>query len=96
MTGCHKDFLAYLKQEVPDFITVHCIIHCQHFSEKNLNECLLMLMLFLVNAINMIRGNSLSDRLFYQFSIKNDEDCNRLLLHTEVGCISKEISLNRF
>lgn len=33
MSGRHAGFLAHLKKEVPDVITIHCVIHRQHFGE---------------------------------------------------------------
>ena len=43
-----------------------------------------------------IRTNSFNDRMFKQLCIENDEDYNRLLLHTEVRWLSKCACLNRF
>ncbi|CAG9786987.1 unnamed protein product [Diatraea saccharalis] len=57
------------------------------------NEALL---LSYVRSLNKIRSNSLNDRLFSQLCIANDEDFNRLLLHTEVRWLSKGTCLTRF
>lgn len=96
MTGRHKGFIAHLKQAVPNVLAVHCIIHRQHLVAKNLNERLHTSLHYVIKAINKIRSNSLNDRLFGKLCNENDEDYNRLLLHTEVRWLSKGVCLNRF
>lgn len=96
MTGRHKGFIAHLKEAVPNVLAVHCIIHRQHLVAKNLNERLHTSLQYVIKAINKIRSNSLNDRLFNKLCDENDEDHNRLLLHTEVRWLSKGICLNRF
>lgn len=96
MTGRHKGFIAHLKQAVPNVLAIHCIIHRQHLVAKNLNERLHMSLHYVIVAVNKIRTNSLQDRLFSQLCNENNEDYNRLLLHTEVRWLSKGICLNRF
>ena len=93
MTERHKGFIAHLKQAV---LAVHCVIHCQHLVAKNLSERLHTPLHYLIAAVNKIRNNSLSDRLFSKLCSENDEDFNRLLLHTEVSWLSKGICLIRF
>uniref|UniRef100_A0A803T1R5 SCAN domain-containing protein 3 n=1 Tax=Anolis carolinensis TaxID=28377 RepID=A0A803T1R5_ANOCA len=95
MVGCYSDFLAYLKK-VPNAFTVHCIIHRQHLVAKNLSARLHNSLQYVIQAINTIRSKSLNDRLFKQLCIENDEEFNRLLLHTEVRWLSKGACLDRF
>ena len=38
MTGCHKGFIAYLKNKISDVLAVHCVIHRQHLVARNLSE----------------------------------------------------------
>ena len=40
--------------------------------------------------------NHLNERLFAQLCLENDDDCNRLLLNTEVRWLSKSECLDRF
>ncbi|KFM62868.1 SCAN domain-containing protein 3, partial [Stegodyphus mimosarum] len=94
MTGRHKGFIACLKNKVPDVLAVHCVIHRQHLVAKNLSERLHTSLQYVIRAVNKIRSNSLNDRLFSQLCIANDEDFNRLLLHTEVRWLSKGEDLN--
>lgn len=96
MTGRHKGFIAYLKNKVPDVLAVHCVIHRQHLVAKNLSERLHTSLHYVIRAVNKIRSNSLNDRLFSQLCVANDEDFNRLLLHTEVRWLSKGTCLTRF
>lgn len=96
MTGRHKGFIACLKNKVPDVLAVHCVIHRHHLVAKNLSERLHISLQYVIRAVNKIRSNSLNDRLFSQLCIANDEDFNRLLLHTEVRWLSKGTCLTRF
>ncbi|XP_043262496.1 SCAN domain-containing protein 3-like [Colletes gigas] len=96
MVGRYRGFLAYLKKEVPNAFTVHCIIHRQHLVAKNLSARLHNSLQYVIQAINTIRSKSLNDRLFKQLCIENDEKFNRLLLHTEVRWLSKGACLDRF
>lgn len=99
MVGRYRGCLAYLKKEVPNAFTVHhpsCIIHRQHLVAKNLSARLHNSLQYVIKAINTIRSKSLNDRLFKQLCIENDEEFNRLLLHTEVRWLSKGACLDRF
>ena len=51
---------------------------------------------FIVKCINRIKDKSLNDRLFRLLCQDNDEDFERLLLHTEVRRLSKGACLTRF
>lgn len=63
---------------------------------KNLSCRLHQSLQFVINAVNKIRSNSLNFRLFAQLCEENDEHFHRLLLHTEVRCLSKDLCLTRF
>lgn len=96
MVGRHKGFLAYLKNVVPNVLTVHCVIHRQHLVAKNLSDKLNNSLQIVITAVNKIKKNSLNDRLFRKLCHENDEDFERLLLHTEVRWLSKGNCLQRF
>ena len=49
-----------------------------------------------ITAVNKINAHSLNSRLFRQLCIENDEEFERLLLHTEVRWLSKGNCLKRF
>lgn len=96
MVGRYRGFLAYLKQAVPNVFSVHCVIHRHHLVAKNLSQRLHGSLDYVIRAVNKIKRNALNERLFAQLCLENDEDYNRLLLHTEVRWLSKSACLNRF
>lgn len=96
MVGRHRGFIALLKREVPGISAVHCVIHRQHLVAKNLSDRLHQSLQCVISAVNKIRSNALNGRLFGQLCKENDEEFNRLLLHTEVRWLSKGACLNRF
>uniref|UniRef100_A0A5S6QK69 DUF4371 domain-containing protein n=1 Tax=Trichuris muris TaxID=70415 RepID=A0A5S6QK69_TRIMR len=96
MSGIYRGFIAFLKQEVPDVLAVHCVIHRQHLVAKKLSERLHCSLRFVITAVNKIKTKSLNDRIFRKMCEENDESYNRLLLHTEVRWLSKGDCLNRF
>ncbi|KFD64030.1 hypothetical protein M514_08644 [Trichuris suis] len=95
MVGRYRGFVAYLKEVVPDVLAVHCV-HPQHLVAKRLSARLNSSLEHVIQAVNRIKANALSDRLFRQLCDENDEEFNRLLLHTEVGWLSKGTCLTRF
>jgi len=96
MVRRYRGFLAYLKKEVPNALTIHCIIHRQHLVAKNLSSRLHNSLQYVIKAINTIRSKSLNDRLFKQLCIENDEEYNRLLLYTEIRWLSRGACLDMF
>ena len=96
MIGRHRGFISFLKKAVPGVLTVHCVIHRQHLVAKNLSGRLHKSMNIVITAVNKIKAHSLNSRLFRQLCIDNDEEFDRLLLHTEVRWLSKGNCLKRF
>uniref|UniRef100_A0A5S6Q8U6 DUF4371 domain-containing protein n=1 Tax=Trichuris muris TaxID=70415 RepID=A0A5S6Q8U6_TRIMR len=90
-----REFLAYLKQAVPNVMTVHCAIHRQHLVAKHLSSRLHCSLQYAVTAINKIENKSLNVRLFRKLCDVNNEEYNRLLFHSEVRWLSKGNALNR-
>uniref|UniRef100_A0A5S6R695 DUF4371 domain-containing protein n=1 Tax=Trichuris muris TaxID=70415 RepID=A0A5S6R695_TRIMR len=95
-SAIYRGFIAFLKQEVPDVLAVHCVIHRQHLVAKKLSERLNCSLRFVITAVNKIKSKSLNDGIFRKMFEGNDESYNRLLLHTEVRWLSKGNCLNRF
>ena len=89
MVGRHRGALAYLRREIPNVLTVHCIIHRQHLVAKVLSERLHSSLNMVIKVVNKIKGNSLNDRLFRELCKENDEEFERLVFHTEVRWLSK-------
>ena len=88
-------FLAYLKQVVPNILSVglHCVIHRQHLVAKNLSECLHGSLHYVIRAVKKTKSNALNNRLFAQLCLENYEDYICLLLHTQVCWINFILSL---
>ncbi|XP_044572949.1 SCAN domain-containing protein 3-like [Drosophila ananassae] len=96
MVGRYRGFISHLKRIIPEVTTIHCVIHRQHLVAKNLSNRLHQSLQFVLNAVNKIRSNALNTSLFTQLCDENDEDFQRLLLHTEVRWLSKGACLSRF
>ena len=96
MVGKYKGFLAFMKKELPNLLTIHCVIHRQHLVAKNISETLSASLKTIIKAVNKIKAHALNTRLFKQLCQENDEEFERLLLHTEVRWLSKGNCLDRF
>ena len=96
MVGRHRGFIALMKREIPGLIAIHCLIHRHHLAAKHVSGELHDTLDFIVKCINRIKAKSLNDRLFRLLCQDNDEDFERLLLHTEVRWLSKGACLTRF
>ena len=96
MIGHHRGFISFLKKVVPGVLMVHCVIHRQHLVAKNLSGRLHKSMSTVITAINKIKAHAFNSRLFRKLCTDNDEDFERLLLHTEVRRLSKGNCLRCF
>jgi hypothetical protein len=94
--GRYRGLISYLKKAIPNVVAVHCVIHRQRLVAKNFSDRLHCSLQYVITAVNKIRSNALSDRLFRKLCNENDEDFRRLLLHTEVHWLSKGTCLKRF
>ncbi|XP_076030851.1 zinc finger MYM-type protein 6-like [Oratosquilla oratoria] len=94
----YRGFSAYLKKAVLNIVYVHCVVHRQHLVAKNLAGRLHEALGHVIKAVNLIKKkkNALQDRLFQQLCGKNNEEFERLVLHTEVRLLSKGNCLQRF
>lgn len=66
----------------------------QHLVAKNLSDRFRQPLRYVISAVNKIHNDSLNDRLFARLC--NDEDFNRLILHTKFQWLTKGVCLNRF
>lgn len=71
------------KKKNPGIIAVHCVIHRQHLVAKNLSERLHKSLQLIITTRD---GEQNKEQCFEfkQLCMDNEEDFNRLLLHTEV------------
>ena len=83
-TGRYRGFIAYLKTAIPRVFCFHCVIHYQHLVPKKLSGRLHDAVHVVIEEVNHIKSNSLQDRLFREVCNQNGEDCERLVLHTEM------------
>ena len=96
MVGKHRGFIALMKKKIPGLVAVHCVIHRQHLVARNLSAELHHSLNVVIKCINKIKARSLNDRLFRKLCHDNDEDFERLLLHTDVRWLSKGACMSRF
>ncbi|XP_064090857.1 zinc finger MYM-type protein 6-like [Macrobrachium nipponense] len=61
----------------------------QHLVAKNLAGRLHEALGHVIKAVNLIKSSALKDRLFQQLCEKNNEEFEKLVLHTEVRWLSK-------
>jgi hypothetical protein len=96
MVGREKGAVARMKQDNPDLIAYHCIIHqtalcailCEGFAE---------IMNTTMKLINFLRASSsIQHRLLREFLKETEADANDLLLHNNVRWLSKGNALGRF
>ena len=96
MIGRYRGFIAHLKEAVPQIFTIHCIIHREHLAAKHLSGRLHDTLNIVIKSVNKIKSHSLNDRIFRQLCHENEENFERLLLHTDVRWLSNGNCLNRF
>ena len=96
MVGRQRGFISYLKRAVPGVFVIHCVIHRHHLAAKNLSGKLHESLNTVIKSVNIIKARSLNDRLFRKLCHDNDEDFQRLLLHTEVRGYQKAIVFKGF
>ncbi|XP_065664563.1 SCAN domain-containing protein 3-like [Hydra vulgaris] len=72
-----------MKDENPDMILVHCVIHRENLVAKNLSPVLNKIMSLFVKCINSIKASAKQERIFKLFCEENNKAHVRLLLHTE-------------
>lgn len=100
MHGRYHGFINHLKRVIPE-VRDNCklqltVIYRQHLVAKNLSDRLHLSFEFVINSVNKIRSNALSTSLFAQVYDENDEDFQRLLLHTDWCWLSKGVRLKSF
>ena len=95
MIGRHSGFIGLLTQLVPGVMTIHCVIHRHHLAARHLNVHLHQVLDTVIKAVNRIKARSLNDRLFRKLCQDNDEEFERLLLHTEARWLSRGNCLSR-
>uniref|UniRef100_A0A3Q3B2X0 DUF4371 domain-containing protein n=1 Tax=Kryptolebias marmoratus TaxID=37003 RepID=A0A3Q3B2X0_KRYMA len=96
MVGRYRGFTALLKEQVPNILTVHCVLHRHNLVAKCKSPALYESLNVAVKAVNKIKAHALNDRLFRQLCQENDAIFDCLLLHTDVWWLSKGNCLAHF
>lgn len=95
MLGNKSGFSALVKEEVPDIVTTHCILHRQALACKTLPPTLKSVLSTAVQVVNFIRSRALNHRLFKLFCQEVGSEHEVLLYHTEVRWLSRGRILSR-
>ncbi|XP_042909285.1 protein FAM200A-like [Parasteatoda tepidariorum] len=88
--------LKLMKDENPEMILVHCVIHRENLVARNILPVLNEVLHSVIKCINDIKANAKCELLFKLFCEEQNADHVRLLLHTEVRWLSKGNCLKRF
>lgn len=96
MMGRKNGFLKLMKDNNPQMMTVHCVIHRENLATKQMTPELHEIMLSVVRCVNAIKANPKSERLFAHFCQDLDKEHQLLIQHTEIRWLSKGNCLERF
>ncbi|XP_065650646.1 zinc finger BED domain-containing protein 5-like [Hydra vulgaris] len=96
MMGKKNGCLKLMKDENPDMLLVHCVVHRENLVAKNLSPVLNKITILVVKCINSIKVSTKQERIFKLYCEENNEPHVRLLLYTEVRWLSKGNCLKRF
>ena len=72
-------------------MTIHCVIHRQHFGAKSLNNDMEEALKVAISAINFVKANALHDRLFQKLC--EGGTTTHFSYTLELGGFLKEITL---
>lgn len=90
MRGKEKGLVGLMnkREEIPNFISFHCIIHQEALVSKLRNNEFKEVMQRVVNVVNYIVSRSLKHRQFRQLIEDYDTEYNDLVTHSEVRWLS--------
>jgi hypothetical protein len=95
MTGKHSGFVAHIKEVAPDAKFVHCSIHRQALAARKMPAILKTVLTEAVKAVNLIKSRATNSRLFSIVCNEMGSEHDKLLLQTEVRCLSRGNVLSR-
>ena len=96
MMGSNKEVLKLLKNNQPEMMTVHCIIHRENLVAATLSPELDESLKKVIKVIIYIKSHPKTERLFKKFCGEMNEEYVRVLLHTQVQWLLKGKCLKRF
>ncbi|KAL7378399.1 hypothetical protein ABVT39_012955 [Epinephelus coioides] len=97
MRGKEKGLVGLMKKrdEVPNFISFHCIIHQEALVSKLRNNEFQNVMQRVVHVVNYIVSRALNHRQFRQLIADYDTEYSDLVMHSEVRWLSRGKVLER-
>ncbi|GFU09767.1 SCAN domain-containing protein 3 [Trichonephila clavipes] len=81
-----KGCLKLMKDENPEMILVHCVIHRENLVAKNSTPVRNEVLRSVMKCIDYIKANAKCEHLFRQFCEKENAGYVRLLLYTKGSC----------
>ncbi len=98
MRGKEKGLVGLMKkrEEIPNFISFHCIIHQESLVSKLRNKTFQNVMQTVVCVVNFIISRALNHRQFRQLIEDYNTEYSDLLMHSEVRWLSRGKVLERF
>ena len=94
--GRHIGVLRLLKNDNPNIMAIHCIIHRENLASATISCELGQLLKKIIRVVNWIKSRPTNERLFKQLCVDMEEFHIRLLLHTRIRWLSKGKCLERF
>ncbi|XP_066970168.1 protein FAM200A-like [Macrobrachium rosenbergii] len=96
MTGKNSSVVSKISEAAGNYVTWnHCFIHSEALAAKGIPASLKNVLNEAVKLVNLIKGSSLSSRLFEQLCCEMGADQSHLLYHTEVRWLSRGRVLKR-
>lgn len=89
-----RTFATLVKQANPSIMT-HCYLHRETLLSKTLSDDMKEVLDNATRIVNFIKHNPAHSQVFKELSKNMDNECISLILHTESGCLSKEVILDR-
>ena len=95
MLGVCQGFTARVKQENPNVVIVHCLLHRENLASKKLSHEFQKVMQEVIQVVNFIKSRALNSRLFAQMCSDFGCDHINLLYYSEVRWLSRGKVLQR-
>ncbi|XP_076065225.1 protein FAM200C-like [Oratosquilla oratoria] len=84
MPGHVNGFMALAKQQNPDILAIHCMIHHQALVVKHLEPEVEAVLNDVVKIVNVVKGHALNTRMFRDLCKDGEAEYSTLLFHMKV------------